>query len=145
MEDISFQGQKHSCTCVIHLGLPVLPPPAIKKVGRSDHLVKSPELLSPCRDSPALMLSGQLSCSLQQSSVSLNSPRSSSLLARLPFPHHWVPATIGLKNHNDRSVRRERNNLAARFQYTLGTLSFISVSIRWEWLQDPHSLISSGY
>jgi hypothetical protein len=65
----------------------------INKTWRAADLVKSPELLSPCRDFPARMLSGQLSCSLQQSSVFLNSPRSSSLLARLPSPHHCVPET----------------------------------------------------
>lgn len=60
---------------------------------RTADLVKSPEFLSPCPDFPAIMLSGHLSCSRQQLSVSLNSPRSSALFERLPTPHHFVPGT----------------------------------------------------
>lgn len=122
----------------------LLSPPAMKKVGRAAHLVKSPVLLSPCRDSPALMFSGQLSCSLQQSSVSLNNPRSSALLARSPAPHHWVPATIGLKNHNYSSIRRELSNLAGRFKFPLGSSRFISVSLSKRLWGSP-TLISSRY
>lgn len=130
MKDISLQEQKKkSCNMFSFPHLPA-------------HLVKSPVLLSPCRDSFALMLSGQLSCSLQQSSVSLNNPRSSALLARLPFPHHWVPATIRLRNHNYSSIRRERNNLAGGFQVPLGSSRFISVSLS-EQLWGSPTLISN--
>lgn len=46
-----------------------------------------------CLVSPAAMLSGQLSWSLQHASASFDGPRSSKPSATFPGPHHLVPGS----------------------------------------------------
>jgi hypothetical protein len=53
-----------------------------------------PPFLNPCLLEFAKMVSGHVSCSLQQASVCENIPKSSSESAMSPRPHHFVPATI---------------------------------------------------
>lgn len=55
------------------------------------YLVNKPVFSKPYFDWPDRMLSGHLSCSLQQASVSLYLPRFSVNFALLPLPHHKVP------------------------------------------------------